>query len=232
MNGNSQPIHACSDCSMRKLSMFVVEEEAFSTMCSDTVQLLFSKGETIFKQGGRASNLMFLHKGVVKFCYRYDSGSNYIMTVSGGPKLIGGANLFFRDINIFSITAVEDCEVCLIDIEAFKRLSTANPAYILAMIEQAMEMFHHSIFNFISLAHNHVNGRIATVLLYLWNQVYKESDYDFTLSRKELAEFAACSHENVINTLSRFRRERLIEFEGKKIVILDHEALTEISKKG
>ncbi|PKP23703.1 MAG: transcriptional regulator, partial [Bacteroidetes bacterium HGW-Bacteroidetes-22] len=53
-----------------------------------------------------------------------------------------------------------------------------------------------------------------------------------TVSRKELAEFAAGSHENVINTLSRFRREGLIEFEGKKIVILNHETLTEISKKG
>lgn len=217
---------------MRKLSTLIVEESAFDAMCSKTVPLMFSKGETIFKQGGRASNLLFLHKGVVKFCYRYDSGSNYIMTVTRGPKLIGGANLFFRDINIFSLTAVEACEVCLIDIESFKRLSTGNAAYILAMIEQAMEMFHHSIFNFISLAHNHVNGRIATVLLYLWDHVYKDSSYDFTLSRKELAEFAACSHENVINTLSRFRRERLIELEGKKIVILDHEALAEISKKG
>ncbi len=229
---NSQLLYQCNDCSFRKLSTLIVAKEEFDTMCRNTVQLQFSKGETIIKQGGRATNLLFLHRGVVKFSYRYDTGSNYIMTIISGPKLVGGANLFFRDINIFSLTAMEECEVCMVDIEDFKRLALSNPAYVLAMIEQAMEMFQHSIFNFISLAHNHVNGRIATVLLYLWDQVYKDSAYNFTVSRKELAEFAACSHENVINTLSRFRREGLIGFEGKKILILNHEALTEISKKG
>ena len=95
-------------------------------------------------------------------------------------------------------------------------------------------MFQHSIFNFISLAHNQVNGRIANVLLYLylWEHVYKNSGYEFTISRKEIAEFAACSHENVITTLSRFKKDGIVELEGKKIIIKDFIGLTEISKRG
>ena len=94
------------------------------------------------------------------------------------------------------------------------------------------DVFRSSIFNFISLAHNHVYGRIADILVFLWENVYMNSEYDFTLSRKEIAEFAACSHENVISVLSGYNKEGLIAFEGKKIIIKDLNKLKEISKNG
>jgi CRP/FNR family transcriptional regulator len=197
-----------------------------------SIQLRYSKGETVFKQRGRASNLVFLHRGIVKFSYQYDSGSNYIMTIIKGPALLGGANLFFNESNIFSVTAMEESEICLIDIEKLKGLAVRHPKYIMALCESAIGMFQHSIFHFISLAHNQVNGRIANILLYLWDHVYKNSGFDFTVSRKEISEFAACSHENVITTLSKFKKEGLIHLEGKKIIIVDHERLINIGKKG
>jgi len=209
-----------------------MKEEDFEIICKESVQLKFSKGEVVYKQGGKAQSLMFLHSGIVKFCYEYETGQNYIMTVVGAPKLLGGANLFFRETNIFSITAIEECEICLIDLGAFVKVAMGNPSYILSMCENTLNMFQHSIFNFISLAHNHVNGRIANVLLYLWEHVYCDSGFDFTLSRKELSQFAACSHENVITTLSKFNKEGFIELEGKKIIIKDMAGLSEISKRG
>jgi len=209
-----------------------MNEDEFEIIRKESVQLKFSKGEVVYKQGGKAQSLMFLHSGIVKFCYEYETGQNYIMTVVGGPKLLGGANLFFRETNIFSITAIEDCEICLIDLGAFVKVAMGNPSYILSMCENTLNMFQHSIFNFISLAHNQANGRIANVLLYLWEHVYRDSGFDFTLSRKELAQFAACSHENVITTLSKFNKEGLLELEGKKIIIKDMAGLSEISKRG
>ena len=140
--------------------------------------------------------------------------------------------LLSKETNIFSITAMEDCDICLIDLSAFVQVAMSNPSYILALCEKTLTMFQHSIFNFISLAHNQVNGRIANVLIYLWEHVYKDSGYEFTISRKEIAEFAACSHENVISTLSRFKKDGIIELEGKKIGIRDFEGLREISKRG
>lgn len=209
-----------------------MNEEDFEVIRKSSVQLKFSKGEVVYKQGGKAQSLMFLHNGIVKFSYQYETGQNYIMTVVRGPKLLGGANLFFRETNIFSITALEDCDICLIDLQAFVQVAMGNPSYILALCENTLNMFQHSIFNFISLAHNHVNGRIANVLLYLWEHVYRNSGFDFTLSRKELAQFAACSHENVITTLSKFNKEGFIELDGKKIIIKDIAGLSDISKRG
>jgi CRP-like cAMP-binding protein len=77
-----------------------------------------------------------------------------------------------------------------------------------------------------------VNGRIADILIYLWNDVYRKNPDEFIVTRKELAEFAACSHENVITTLSKFNKEGIITLDGKKIIVNDLDKLNEISRKG
>ena len=225
-------LYDCNNCVFKQLSCLLVPADDFEIIRQTSVQLRYQKGETIFKQHGKASHLVFLHKGIVKFSYRYDTGSNYIMTIVKGPTLLGGANLFFKDSNIFSVTALEDSEICLIEIESLKKVVLMHPKYVMALFETAVNNFQHSIFHFISLAHNQVNGRIANILLYLWEHVYKDSGYEFTVSRKEIAEFAACSHENVITTLSRFKKEEIIDLDGKKIIIRNIERLNEIGKKG
>ena len=225
-------IYDCENCLFRIISCKFLNTEEFELIRRTSTQMRYDKGETILRQGGKSQNLLFLHKGIVKFNYKNEADKNFIMTIVKGPKLLGGANLFFKDTNIFSVIAVEDCELCLIDSRAVKSILLKHGNYMLMMSEQTVDMFSASIFNFISLAHKQVNGRIADILLYLNDFVYKDSGFEFTLSRKEIAEFAACSHENVINTLSRFNKEGVIKLEGKKISITDFPKLKEISRLG
>jgi CRP-like cAMP-binding protein len=225
-------LYDCQQCFFRALSMHYMPANDFELLRRTSVQLHFEKGETILKQGAKSHYLVFLHKGIVKFSYQYSSGKNYIMTIVCGPKLLGAANLFFKETNIFSLVAMESCDICLIDNKAMRNIVLKHSDFILAMCESTMEMFQASIFNFISMAHNQVNGRIADILLYLWNDVYHKNPDEFIITRKELAEFAACSHENVITTLSKFNKEGIITLVGKKIIVNDIEKLNEISKKG
>lgn len=228
----TRQLYDCQQCVFRSISLHHMTAADFELIRRTSVQLKFEKGETIIKQGAKSFHLVFLHKGVVKFSYQYNSGKNYIMTIVRGPKLLGAANLFFKETNIFSLVAMEACEVCLIDSKALRNLASKHADFVLSMCEQTMEMFQASIFNFISLAHNQVNGRIADVLLYLWNDVYLHDPEQFIITRKELAEFAACSHENVITTLSKFNKEGIITLDSKKIRVNDVKKLNEISKKG
>jgi len=225
-------LYDCQKCMFKNISTHYMPASDFEIIRRNSVQLRFRKGETILKQGATSHHLVFLHKGIVKFSYQYSSGKNYIMTIVSGPKLLGGANLFFKETNIFSLIAMEDCDVCLIDSKAMRTIALKHSGFVLALCERTMEMFQASIFNFISLAHNQVHGRIADILIYLWEDVYHKNPEEFVISRKELAEFAACSHENVITTLSKFNKEGTITLEGKKIILNDLKKLNEISKKG
>ena len=102
----------------------------------------------------------------------------------------------------------------------------------LKLLELSSSMFKDSILNFINLANKHVNGKVADILIYLSEKIYKKKEFNLTLTRKEMAEFAGCSHENIIHTLTRFHKEGIIYSEGKTINILDIARLTEICRLG
>ncbi|MBK7173360.1 MAG: Crp/Fnr family transcriptional regulator [Bacteroidales bacterium] len=222
----------CTQCTFRNLSCKYITPEDFELVRRTSQQLLFRKGEIILKQGAKASSLVYLHKGIVKFNFENEVGKNVILTIVAGPILLGGANLFFKEINLFSLVALDDCEACLIDSKAMKKLLMNNGKYSIMMFEESTEMFKSAIFNFISLAHKQVNGRVADILLYLSSQVYKSTSFTLSFTKKEISEFAACSHENVITTLSKMNKEGIISFEGKKLEILNLPKLMEISKHG
>lgn len=225
-------LYDCNNCLFKLITCQFVAQDEFELFRRTSIQLHFKKGETIFKQGTQSTHLVFLHKGIVKFIYQSESEKPFITAIVKGTKLLGAANLFFQETNIFSLVAVEDCGICLIDHKLLRNLAVQHGNLMLAMVERTIEMFQSSILNFISLANKQVNGRIADVLIYLWEYVYKYSDYEFELSRKEIAQFAACSYENAIVTLSRFNKEGIITLDGKKIIINDLAKLQVISKRG
>jgi CRP/FNR family transcriptional regulator, polysaccharide utilization system transcription regulator len=225
-------LYDCNKCLFRHITCQYATEEEFEIIRRASIPLRFKKGEPIFKQGTKSTHLVFLHKGIVKFIYEDESRKSFITAIVKGTKLLGSANLFFHETNIFSVVAVEDCDICLIDNSLLLSVAARHGNLVLEMAERTLGMFQSSILNFISLANKQVNGRIADILIYLWEYVYKDSEYPFELSRKEIAEFAACSYENVIITLSRFNKEGIITLDGRKIIINDIEKLNIISKRG
>ncbi|HEY3371887.1 MAG TPA: Crp/Fnr family transcriptional regulator [Prolixibacteraceae bacterium] len=216
----------------RRISMQFISDKDFDKLEKTSVKLTFKKGETILKQGGMPTHIVYLEKGIVKFNYENESGKNLILTIVSAPKILGGANLFYKDNNLFSLIAVEDCEVVMIDSKVTQDVLMDNSKFAMMMFQVASEMFKKSVMNFISLAHKQKEGRIADIVLYLADEVYNSTTFVFSLTRKEIAEFAGCSTENVIMTLSKWHNEKIISMDGKSIEIKDIDKLKHISKIG
>jgi CRP/FNR family transcriptional regulator, polysaccharide utilization system transcription regulator len=222
----------CNSCLFKHFICQFISPQDFELLYKNTQQLRFKKNEYILKQGAKSSYMVYLSKGHVKMNFEIDSGKNIILTISNAPNLLGGAIFFNEGINIFSIIAIDDCEVCLIDVDILKSFIEKNGTLSLKLLEFLSTMLKDSIYNFVSVAHKQVNGRIADVLQYLSKKVYKSNSFTLTLTRKEVSEFAGCSQENVIHTFSKFHKEGLIRINGKDIEILDFEKLAKISKTG
>ncbi|MEI6577198.1 MAG: Crp/Fnr family transcriptional regulator [Bacteroidota bacterium] len=217
---------------LRKISLQFISEKEFERIEKTSVNLKFKKGETILKQGNQPTHIAFLQKGIVKFNFENEWGKNTILSLVAAPKILGGANLFYKDNNLFSIIAVEDCEVILIDSNVLLYLLTSNGKFAVALFQIASDMFKKSILNFVSLANKQKEGRIADIILYLSENVYYSNTFHLSLTRKELSEFACCSSENVIMTLSKWQAEKIIEMNGKALEIKDIDKLKHISKIG
>lgn len=216
----------------RRISMQFITDKDFDKLEKTSVKLNFKKGETILKQGGMPTHIVYLEKGIVKFNYENESGKNLILTIVSAPKILGGANLFYKDNNLFSFIAVEDCEVVMIDSKVTQEVLMDNSKFAMMMFQVASEMFKKSVMNFISLAHKQKEGRIADIVLYLAAEVYQKTTFVLSLTRKEIAEFAGCSTENVIMTLSKWQNEKIVTLDGKTIEIKDIDKLKHISKIG
>jgi len=216
----------------RRISSQFISEKDFDKLEKASVKLNFKKGETILKQGVTPTHVIYLEKGIVKFNYENESGKNLILTIVSAPKILGGANLFYKDNNLFSFIAVEDCEVIMIDAKVIQDVLMDNSKFAMMMFQVASEMFKKSVMNFISLAHKQKEGRIADIILFLAAEVYNNTTFLLSLTRKEIAEFAGCSTENVIMTLSKWQTEKIIAIDGKTIDIKDMDKLKYISRIG
>lgn len=217
----------------RKISTLFITDDEFKKIEKASVFLNFKKGETILKQGGAPTHIAYLQSGIVKFNFQSpESGKNTILTLVSAPKILGGANLFYKDNNLFSIVAVEDCEVFLIEASVLYELFKNNGNYSVAVFQMASEMFKKSILNFISVANKQKEARIADVFIYLSEEIYSGTSFRLSLTRKEIAEFACCSVENIIMTLSKWQQEKIVSFSGKNFEITDIEKLRYISRVG
>jgi len=216
----------------RRISSQFISEKDFDKLEKTSVKLNFKKGETILKQGGMPTHVVYLEKGIVKFNYENETSKNLILTIVSAPKILGGANLFYKDNNLFSLIAVGDCEVIMIDSKVIQDVLMDNSKFAMMMFQVASEMFKKSVMNFISLAHKQKEGRIADIILYLAEEVYHNNSFLLSLTRKEIAEFAGCSTENVIMTLSKWHTEKIISIDGKNIEIIEMDKLKYISKIG
>jgi CRP/FNR family transcriptional regulator, polysaccharide utilization system transcription regulator len=216
----------------RVISCQFIPPDEFLKLQKSSLRIHFEKGEVILKQGVKSSHLVFLQSGIVKFSMEDETGKGLILTIKRAPAMIGGADAINNGLNLYSLQAVEACDVCFIDYGMLLEIAMTNSLFMLKLMEMMTGMYKASILNFINLAHKQVNGRIADILLYLSRSVYQETTFMMSLTRKEIAEFAGCSTENVINTLSKFHREAIIAVTGKRIEILDAERLERISKTG
>ncbi len=229
---STKDIEKCNSCLFKTVICSFLNNTEFAEIQDTTQYCTFKKGEVMLKQGEESKYLIYMTSGIVKFNFQEENRRNYILTLQKSPSLLGLVNIMNEDTNAFSICAIEDCEGCLIDVSLLKKYAFQNQTFLLSILRMSTEMFKDSIFSFIRLAHKHVYGRIADILLYLSEEIYQNKEFRLSLSRQELAEYAGCSKENVIHTLRGMDSDAIIRVTTKNIEILDYERLKNISRLG
>ena len=87
----------------------------------------------------------------------------------------------------------------------------------------------------VSLTQKHIRGRIAETLLLLRDTYGTEPDgktIRAMLSREDIAHLSNMTTSNAIRTLSNMAAEKLIQIEGRRLMILNNTKLEHISDLG
>lgn len=195
-------------------------------------QIQYRKGETICKQGAFASYVLHIANGLVKIYLESPGNKNINVKISQTSELFGLSSIFGDNIYNYSVQALHDSSICLIEKGSFKKLLLDNGHFGSEIIKWHCEK-EKLLFNKLnSLGHKQMHGRLADVLLYLCNEEFEQENIFSYISRKDIADFACISTESTVRILTELKNENIIELHGKQIKILKPKLLKEISWRG
>lgn len=222
----------CEDCKDRSPLFTILTKDELNSLGKVRYKVHFKAGEVIFKQGAACHNILSIRSGFVKIYLEDESDKKFTIKISGVDELIGKTSIFLDKRHPYSVAALTDVDVCFIDAVAFKQVLFNNRDFG----EQYANSWGASnalLWNrILSLAHKQMNGKIADVLMYLAKDVFCNNSFDKFITSKLIAEMSGVAKDNVVRTLSKFHKEKIIRFLKEEIAILNMERLEEIAKKG
>ena len=113
-----------------------------------------------------------------------------------------------------------------------KSIALANGLFSLNLMEKLEAISNKIILESLEIRKRQTHGKVAYILLKFSRNIYRSRVFDMPVSRREMAEYIGMTTENVIRTLSEFRREKLIRINGREIEIVDPDSLERISNYG
>jgi len=222
----------CEHCVVRSLYFENIKPSEVESLCVIKKERHFKKGEVIFTSNDVVSDLIYLKSGLVKYFTVLPDGKSQIISIAKPFDKISLLTIFNEQNGLYNLTAIEDSEICFIPLKEIKKLILTNGEFAYDFVSKLTKASNELIERFMIINSKNLRGRIAYVLLEFAENIYKKNVFELPVSRKEIGEIIGMTTENVIRTLSEFRKEKLIKINGKEIEIVEKERLKKIAFYG
>ena len=225
---------SCDDCGSVGESFFCnLHKTELADLSVNKTHQSYKKGQIIFHEGNQPFGLFCVSEGKIKIHKLGESGKDQIVRFAKEGDILGYRALLSSETYSASATAMEDTAICHITKNAFQKVLDASSSLMLKTITHLTQDLKGSEYKMMNMAQKPVRERIAESLLMLKGSFGVLEDgktIDVILTRKEISDIAGATTETTIRTLSDFKKDGVIEFNGKKVAILDIPELTHIAK--
>jgi len=222
----------CEQCQLKTLFFSHVSENELFDICDIKEERNFSKGEQIIKEGDPITEFLYMKEGLVKLSRSNGEDKDQIISFSKPFDFVSLLSIFSSNHYKYSVTSLDDTTVCILDLDVVKRKAMSNGMFTMDLMKQVSAATDKIILENLEIRKKQLKGRVAYVLLYFANHIYRKNEFELPISRREIAEYIGKTTENVIRTLSEFRRDKIIKIFGKDIQIVDKKRLEAISEFG
>ena len=208
------------------------EVKNLETLAKETKLRTYAPKEHLYRDREFANHVFFIEKGKVRL-YKVNPDAKVLtLNILNAGEVCGYTAVLKDEHYHESAEAMEPSECRVIPRQDFLDLMTKNhnvASHFIRLIsgnliEKEREM--------LDLAYNTVRKRTADALVKLKERYHgtekTEGEFDFTISREELASMVGTATESVIRTLSEFKKDNYIRIEDGKIKITNFEKLRNI----
>jgi CRP-like cAMP-binding protein len=206
--------------------------EELDDLRAKTNVVVFQKKEVIFRQDTPASHILFVKSGLVKIYKEGRNKRNFILKIASPGEFIGLMSVFGNSMNQFSASAIDSAEIGYIEKNCFNIIIKKNGEFANSVIRSLSEEGLFIFERLIGQSHKQLPGRIADVILYFSDTIFKKETFEFPFTRRELAELAGTTKESFIRTLSEFKNDKIISLDGSMVSINSMKIIRTLSELG
>lgn len=189
----------------------------------------FKSGENIYEEGSQSNFFYLVKRGVVK-AHRIDrQGKELITELYKEDDFFGNMAVNNNTAYEEYATAMEDTQLYTVSKEELHKILATNGRVTLELVEVLSNNLLGLKQQLMDMAYGSVRKKTANTILLFAERIKKHPLKSIRISRADLAGVAGMAPESLIRTLSDFKKEGLIEIEGRNIKLLDSEALKNIS---
>jgi CRP/FNR family transcriptional regulator len=226
------PSCSCEHCELRELFVLDLDPKNMDIICTGKVEKEYLAGETIVKEGTLIKDFSYLKSGLVKLFRSDSSGKEQIITIAKPMDYVSLLSVFSDKRYNYSVSALKDSVTCNLKMEDIRALISKDGKLALNLLGKMSRVADTIILESLEIRKKHLRGRVAYLLIYFSRTVFYSEEFELPLTRKEMAEYVGMTTENVIRTLSEFRRDGILKIYGKTIQIVNMESLESIAEFG
>ena len=188
----------------------------------------YNKDTPIFKIGDNSNFIYLISKGVVK-CHKLDEQGKELTTALYKEDDFFGYTSFTHNIPYQeTATALKDTVLVGIHKSDLKKVLNENHKVTFALIELLTDNISGIKDQLLEMAYSSVHKKTANTILKFAEKMNQKPDEPIKISRNDLASVAGIATETLIRTISSFKKQGLIEIEGRSIRIIDIKKLQDI----
>ena len=220
--------------SLSELAVTLTVEEKRQVAMNMVVRT-FEKNETIYSEGDEPKNLLCLIEGKVKIYKEGVGGRNQIVRVVRPVEYFGYRAAFSEENYVTGAAAFEASTIAIIPMRLIYSIVDRNAHLCNFFIRKLAKALGKSDERTVNLTQKHIRGRLAESILFLKENYGVEEDgctLSIYLSREDMANLSNMTTSNAIRTLSLFAQEKMIAIDGRKIKIINEDALRKTSEIG
>jgi CRP-like cAMP-binding protein len=207
----------------------VLSEDDYQYLFRHQSEQLCQKGEIIFREGSVPSGVFIIKNGKIKKYKTDRNGKVQIIYVANEGEMVGYHAVLSEERYPDSAAALEKTLLSFIPKEDFLEILGRSALFtrlLLKALSHEFTVFTNSISVF---AQRTAQERLAIALIVL-REKFKDVNAEgrepvLNISRADLANVAGIAEDNVIRLLKDFKKEGILETEGRKIKIIDIRSL-------
>ena len=208
-----------------------LETEAIEKIANIGSKRNYTKDSIIMMEEEVGSALFVIINGKVKVARTSNDGKEVILTILSESDFFGEMAILDGLTRSATVTAIEDSELFIIERTEFLNLLKDHPEVSISLLYELTRRLRAADMKIKSLSLKDAEGKVATVILQLADDVGKIKqgivEIDKLPLQQDLANMAGTSRETISRTLHAFAKKGLVELEGSKLRILNYEKFKE-----